>query len=138
MTGVLLLLGLVALGPIVPDPALTPGVVRPLSRAEICTTQWGHDRRHVTESMKREVARRYGLTRADIKPRGHGPCCEVDHLVPRELGGDDKVPNLWPQAWVDAAVKDQRENQLHRAVCRGTVRLATAQQQMRHWHATRP
>lgn len=111
--------------------ALTPGVVRPLSRAQVCATAWGKDRRHVTEAMKREVARRYGIPRASIHARGL--CCEIDHLIPRELGGADAVDNLWPQPWAQAHVKDRRENQLHVAVCRGEVTLAAAQEEMRRW-----
>ena len=33
----------------VPDPRLTPGVVRPgLTKAKICAIKWGKDERHVT------------------------------------------------------------------------------------------
>ena len=46
-----------------PDPTLTPGVVRPgFTRAQACGTRWGLDVRRVTVAMKREVARRYGLS----------------------------------------------------------------------------
>jgi hypothetical protein len=130
---ILPLLALLVVGPRAPDPGLTPGVARPLTRAAICTTAWGRDRRHVTEAKKRDVARRYGLKRTDIKPRGKGPCCEFDHLIPRELGGADDVDNLWPQSWREASQKDVEENRLHRAVCAGDVSLTTAQRQMRHW-----
>jgi hypothetical protein len=115
-------------------PTHTPGVVRPLTTTQVCSTKWGKDRRHVTEGMKREIAARYGLTRTDIKARGKGPCCEVDHLIPRELGGADDVDNLWPQPWADATVKDHDENRLHRAVCAGELPLRDAQDQMRRWH----
>ena len=113
--------------------ALTPGVIRPLSTAVVCGTAWGHDRRHVTEAMKREVARRYGIDRASVKASGKGPCCEWDHLIPRELGGADDVNNIWPQPWADAHRKDREENRLHRAVCAGVVTLAAAQAQLRAW-----
>lgn len=114
-------------------PQLTPGVVRPLTKAQICSTAWGKDNRHVTKAMKREVARRYGLKLEDIKARGEGPCCEMDHQIPREIGGADDVDNLAPQPWLEAHVKDVRENQLHRAVCRGEITLEAAQDEMRHW-----
>src|SRR5436189_6394047 len=61
--------------------------VRPLTREQICATRWGVDRRFVTEAMKQEVARRAGIPRASIVGRGRGSCCEIDHIVPRELGG---------------------------------------------------
>lgn len=121
--GVLLLLLALSL------PIHTPGVVNP--HANVCGTKWGLDHRKVTEAMKREVARRYGLHRDQIK--GSGRCCEIDHLIPRELGGADDVDNLWPQPWADAHAKDKRENQLHRDVCAGTVTLKDAQEQMRMW-----
>ena len=125
---ILILLAILLIGPSVPDPALTPGVVRPLTKTAICTTAWGRDRRHVTEAMKRQVARAYGV------PWTKRHLYEFDHLIPRELGGADDVANLWPQILdPDARIKDRAENRLHRAVCAGTLDLTTAQQQMRTW-----
>lgn len=126
-----------------PNPQLTPGVLatvpdghgglRPLTVTEICGKKWGLDRRFVTEKMKREIAASYGLRRSDVVARGKGPCCEYDHKLPRELGGADDVRNIGPQPWVEAHVKDVRENQLHVAVCKGTISLDAAQDEMRHW-----
>jgi len=110
-----------------PNLSLTPGVARGLSTSTICSTRWGHDRRHVTEAMKREVARRYGMRRSSIKAAGAGRCCEFDHLISRELGGADDVNNLWPQPWAEARQKDALENRLHRAVCTGRLTLEAAQ-----------
>lgn len=107
--------------------AHTPGAVRPLRLAQVCSTAWGRDKRHVTEAMKRRVAAFYGV--AWSARRSY----EFDHLVPRELAGADAVANLWPQPLAEAHVKDVRENQLHRAVCRGEVTLEAAQDEMRHW-----
>jgi hypothetical protein len=110
-----------------PDPTLTPGVVRPLSTAQVCGIKWGRDRRHVTSAMKVIVATSYRLKRSDVEPEGKGPCCEFDHLVPRELGGADDVKNLWPQPWAEAKTKDVLENWLHVQVCAGKMALADAQ-----------
>ena len=107
--------------------------VRPLTREQICATRWGLDHRFVTEAMKREIARRSGIPRASIVGRGRGPCCEIDHRMPRELGGGDVIENLQLQPWAIAIQKDRDENRLHRAVCAGTIDLADAQQQMRDW-----
>ncbi len=107
--------------------ALTPGVVRPLTQAQICATKWGLDRRHVTEKMRREVLANYGVSWAN---RGQ---YELDHLIPRELGGADDVRNLWPERWPDARKKDREENRLHVEVCKGIIGLRFAQEQMRQW-----
>src|SRR5947207_6870373 len=95
----------------VPNPTLTPGFARPMAREAVCAVRWGLDRRHVTITMRRAVFAAYGVPWAD---RG---LYEVDHLIPRELGGADDVRNLWPQRWPDARQKDRDENRLHRAVC---------------------
>jgi hypothetical protein len=118
-----------------PNLTVTPGVARPLTLKQVCSTKWGKDRRHVTDAMKTQVAKNYGLTRTDITASGKSPCCEIDHLVPRELGGADDVKNLWPQNWKEAHVKDQRENALHVLVCapHPTITLEAAQDEMRHW-----
>jgi hypothetical protein len=108
---------------------LTPGVVRSV---DVCSVKWGLDRRHVTQSMKREVLRRYGL------PLDAARFVEFDHLIPRELGGADDVRNLWPQPWPDAHKKDVAENRLHRAVCSGSISLLDAQNTMRHWKRIKP
>lgn len=139
MTWIVLLLLALA----VPNPHLTPGVLatvpdghggtRPLTVTEICGKKWGLDRRFVSEKMKREIAASYGLRRSAVVARGKGPCCEFDHKIPRELGGADDVQNIWTQPWLAAHVKDVRENQLHVAVCKGTVTLTAAQEEMRHW-----
>lgn len=108
-------------------PTLTPGVVRPLSLTTICQTKWSVDRRHVTTAMRREVARRYHM------PLAHLKYYELDHLIPRSLGGADDALNLWPEDWPDARRKDRLEIALHRAVCAGRLDLLTAQTQMRQW-----
>lgn len=120
----MLILLLIALA--LPRPALTPGAARPLSAAVVCGTPWGADRRHVTQGMRRRVARAYGI---DWAQRGR---YEFDHLIPRELGGADTVENLWPQPWAEARLKDRQENRLHRAVCSGRISLAEAQRAIRN------
>jgi hypothetical protein len=107
---------------------LTPGVVRTdLNGAQICSIRWGKDHRFVTLAMRKEVFRRYGIPWADHR------LYEVDHLIPRELGGSDNLLNLWPQIWPDAHKKDKAENAARRAVCEGRTTIAVAQEQMRRW-----
>jgi hypothetical protein len=72
--------------------------------------------------MRDRVYTEYGRTR--------GPdCCEVDHLIPLELGGSNYMKNLWPEPDAprpDWAEKDQLENELHAEVCAGKIPLRRA------------
>lgn len=117
-----------------PDPALTPGRTTNATREEICEPGYTRKVRSVSESMKRRIYSSYGRTRQK------GVCCEVDHLIPLELGGANAKENLWPQPWNGnpaqnqwgAKEKDQLENRLHRLVCSGKLDLPTAQQAIAH------
>jgi hypothetical protein len=118
-----------------PNPALSPGVARPLTLDEVCNTRWGKDARAVTASMKREVFKRYGLTGNDdpyCQPGG----CEIDHIISRELAGADDIRNLFPMPYNpavkwNARVKDRLENVLHKKVCAGEMTLEEAQTEIR-------
>jgi hypothetical protein len=120
-----------------PDPNLTPGVVRELTLAQVCTTKWGRDHRFVTSAMKAAVFRRYGYSGNEdprCAPDKHGRRCEIDHLVSRELGGADDVRNLWPEPYLGplgASAKDRTENRLHVLVCQGSISLQEAQDAIR-------
>ncbi len=103
--------------------------VRPLSLATVCHTRWSADHRHVTLAMKRAVFLRDGVPWTD---RHH---LIIDHVVPRQLSGADTLSNLQIQPRTMAHAKDRDESRLHRAVCRGEMTLAAAQEQMRHWTA---
>lgn len=124
---------------VLPDHEMTPGEVRALSFEQICATRWGRDdRRHVTAAMKRQVYVEYGLTGPDdasYPPDKNGRRYEVDHLVPRCLGGADKVKNLWPQPYGtqpwNATRKDRLEARLCKDVCAHRVTLDHARQIIR-------
>lgn len=110
-----------------PNPALTPGAVRPLSKDQICQTVWHLDHRAVTTDMKKQVAAAYSVPWAALGK------FEVDHLVPRNLGGKDDVRNLWVMCCIVkgrivgvAHQKDVLENRLNRLVCSGHLSLAQA------------
>lgn len=123
----LLLLAL-ATTPVRPTPRLTPGLTRPLLVSTVCTTRWGTDRRKVTVTMRRAVFAAYGI------PWANRSAYEVDHLIPRSLGGADHEMNLWPQAWAGiygARAKDRLEVALGKRVCAGTMTLAFAQDAIR-------
>lgn len=61
--------------------------------------------------------------------------CELDHLVPLELGGADGIGNIWPECGPDSAtlenryfkIKDRVENYLADEVKAGRIPLDTAQ-----------
>jgi hypothetical protein len=89
--------------------------------------------RGVPAAIKRQVYAVYG------RSRKKGFCCEVDHLISLELGGSNRLTNLWPEpydiVW-NAHVKDRLENRLHKMVCAGQLDLTTAQQAIaRDWIA---
>lgn len=123
--------------PAMPDPQLTPGAVRTTSAAEICSTKFRTGPyRHTTASTKRQVYKEYGLT------RNKGICtggCEVDHLIPLELGGLDDIRDLWPQPSQPKPgfhEKDKLENWLKVEVCTGKMSLTDAQEAIRtDWYA---
>jgi hypothetical protein len=86
------------------------------------------ERRRVSAEVHRLALTEYGFTYP--QPRG---AFEVDHLIPLELGGDNVIANLWPEAAEPAPgyhEKDRVENYLHRQVCAGAMNLADAQRQI--------
>jgi hypothetical protein len=67
------------------------------------------------------------------QPRGS---FEVDHLIPLELGGDNTIANLWPEAAEPVPgfhEKDRVEKYLHRQVCSGAMSLAAPRQIATDW-----
>jgi hypothetical protein len=71
--------------------------------------------------------------RKHLRPGQVARAYVVDHIVPLELGGRPYAPNLQLQTKAQAKRKDRLENQLHRAVCAGRVRLEDAQARMEAW-----
>jgi len=72
------------------------------------------------------------------KPRGNSggnQICELDHLVPLELGGADGMGNIWPECGPNATllkdryfkIKDRVENYLANEVRAGRLPLSSAQ-----------
>jgi hypothetical protein len=98
----------------------------------------------VPVSLQRMVFQEYGIPRAD--PRGY----EVDYLVTPALGGADDIHNLWPHSqsatW-NARVKDALEDRMRDMVCKGSLSLVDAQQEIatdwisaykKYFHTDRP
>jgi hypothetical protein len=99
--------------------------------SRICAPGYSDSVRHVPESVKQRVYAEYGI-------ESHVPgSYELDHLVPLELGGNNSAANLWPQLSPGYQEKDEIENQLHDAVCAGSVSLHTGQLEIaRDWRHT--
>jgi hypothetical protein len=116
-----------------PDHKLTPGAIRTSDAKELCAPTF-HTRpfRHTSQETKNQVYREYGAQ------RGVGRCkggCEVDHLLPLELGGLDDIKNLWPQPPDTPTVpgwqtKDKVENWGKIEVCTGKMDLSYVQKTM--------
>jgi hypothetical protein len=115
-----------------------------VTAADVCTPGWATDHRHVTSAMREQVYREYGYNYDYCQGPDRGVAyqsCEVDHLIPLELGGSNALSNLWPEPFgcadrqrcsvydprPGAGEKDQLENELHRLVCSGSLKLADAQ-----------
>ena len=86
------------------------------------------ERRSVSSEVHLQAFTEYGFT----YPQARG-AFEVYHLIPLELGGDNTIANLWPEAAEPTPgfhQKDKVENYLHRQVCAGAMSLANAQRQI--------
>ena len=114
--------------PMVPDDALTPGVVASSDPATVCAAKsYSKAHRATTAATKRAVYRSYGIAPA-------GRDFEIDHRLPLALGGADAIANLWPQqGWTHPSYhdKDRLEQRLWIMVCKHrAMPLATAQQML--------
>jgi hypothetical protein len=115
---------------LVPDPTLTPGAVRTVDAVEICSTGT-RELRHWSRERDDRIMMEYGL------PPGPHPDYEVDHLIPRGLGGADDDKNLWaePRRSIEkdwpAEKKDELEFRLRELVCAGQLDVGAAQQAIR-------
>ena len=115
-------------GPL-PDHACTPGAVFPNATAEqICVSGYTKTVRNVPISLKKKIYRDYDI--AYPPPTGS---YEADHLIPLELGGNNDIANLFPEAAQPVPgfhEKDIVENYLHQKVCADRIGLAPAQVQI--------
>lgn len=123
--------------PIRPDPKLTPGVSCPTITAQDLVPGYTAkvrangtpDGAKITDATKAKVYAEYGIT-------VHRPGdFEIDHLISLELGGSNDIKNLWPQSYHgtwNAHMKDRLENEIHRRVVAGTMKLADAQRMIAH------
>jgi hypothetical protein len=107
-----------------PRRTLTPGSVRAIQLAELCSTQDLENDPPVNPNLEQAVFNEYGVPASSTKDYS------LDYLITPALGGSDNIRNLWPEpdssAW-NSKVKDQLEDHLHELVCQGKVQLTTAQ-----------
>ena len=122
----------------VPDPHCTPGGVNPSVTADVLRNpNWRTrcDRNCESSESEKHVAYHWYGIPAPHRNSGDNQVCELDHLVPLELGGADGLGNIWPQCGPDATaldmryfkIKDRVENYLADEVKAGRMPLDAAQ-----------
>jgi hypothetical protein len=121
-----------------PDPRCTPGGVNPATSSEILLNVSWRTRSvrncKSSESEKHLTYFWYGIEKP-FHNSHENQICELDHLVPLELGGADGLGNIWPQCGPDGVelhqryfkMKDKVENYLAREVRAGRMPLESAQ-----------
>ena len=113
-----------------PDRRCSPGAYYTgLTKAVICSPSFRTASiGNVSEAIEYKVKAAYGLL-----PRNYAHPLEIDHIVPLVLGGSNEIANLFPEK-LDGQpgykAKDRLELRLHQLVCRGSMKLRTAQKQI--------
>ena len=120
------------------DTKCTPGAINPTVTLQVLRNKafrTGCVRNCVTtEEQKTTTYKLYGL-RKPSHNAGATQTCELDHLVPLQLGGADTLDNIWPQCGPDNVPlaqrhfkkKDKVESLLTNSVKTGAMDLAAAQ-----------
>jgi hypothetical protein len=121
-----------------PDPRCTPGGIDPSVTVEVLrNARWRTRCIRNCETSEAEKSVTYDWYNI-MKPRdnrGENQVCELDHLVPLELGGADGLGNIWPECGPSGAplsgrnfkIKDRVENYLADEVKAGRIPLGAAQ-----------
>jgi len=121
-----------------PDPTCTPGAVNPTVTVDVLKNA-NFRTCCIRDKVESEAAKHiayqwYGLP-VPSNDQGATQTCELDHLVPLELGGGDSMDNIWPQCGPDNVTlneryfkqKDQVEFYLADQVKAGAMDQSTAQ-----------
>ncbi|MGA7523746.1 MAG: hypothetical protein WBW84_14945 [Acidobacteriaceae bacterium] len=122
----------------VPDPRCTPGGIDPSVTADVLRNRaWktGCIRNCQTSEAEKHITYRWYGMRVPRRNYGATQVCELDHLVPLELGGADGLGNIWPECGPSTValderyfeIKDRVENYLADEVKAGRMSLAAAQ-----------
>jgi hypothetical protein len=124
-----------------PDPHCTPGGINPsVSISVLKNANWTTRCARncwTSEADKHFSYRWYGIRKPSVNS-DENQICELDHLVPLELGGSDALANIWPQCGPGSMVltqpyfrvKDQVERYLATEVRSGRMDLAVAQRKI--------
>ena len=96
-----------------PNHTFTPGAVRTESAAEACARPMPpRPARGEWLLMKFNRMQVYGI------PWSERGAYELDDLIPRCIGGESSLENLWPQSWPEARRKDEIERRMCIEFCR--------------------
>ena len=123
----------------IPDPHCTPGAINPtVTTAVLDNPAFKTDciRNRVTTLREKAVTYRWYGMRPPANNHGNKQVCELDYLIPLELGGADTLDNVWPECgsakvpvWKRAfRRKDLVEGYLTKMVRTGKMKLWDAQQ----------
>jgi esterase/lipase superfamily enzyme len=121
----------------IPDPSCTPGAVNPTVTLDVLRdpayrTSCAKNRR-ASSQQRTSVYDWYRIGRP--RDDGANPTCDLDRLIPLELGGTDTPDNIWPQCGPPGVRSSQRyfkqkdlvEKYLVAQVKSGEIDLAEAQ-----------
>jgi hypothetical protein len=122
----------------IPDPNCTPGAVNPSVSVAVLRNpafRTACIRQQVTTQYEKAQTYRWYSVPHPANNTGGSQSCELDHLVPLELGGADTLDNIWPLCGPPSVPlaeryfkqKDVVENYLAWRVRRGETDLAQAQ-----------
>jgi hypothetical protein len=110
-----------------PDRRCTPGeALARITALNVCRPGYAGSVGSVSAKLERAVYLEYGIK----QPAGR---YQIDHLVALELGGDNSIANLWPEAATPRPgfhEKDRVEKSLRQKVCSGSADLRTAQRML--------
>ena len=122
----------------IPDARCTPGGVNPSVTPDVLRDRSWRTRTvrncATSEAQKHAAYLWYEIEKPRLNSN-QNQVCELDHLVPLELGGADGLGNIWPQCGPDAVTlneryfkkKDHVENYLAEEVKDGRMPLDLAQ-----------
>lgn len=95
----------------IPDPHCTPGAFNPTVTVSVLTNSSFRTscvRQRATTAKEKATTYRWYSIPHPSNNSGASQSCELDHLVPLELGGADTLDNIWPQCGPPGVALDER------------------------------